>query len=71
MEDGKKVTKTQWHDCIGWGESLVKLLRHLRKGERLLVTGKLDYDVKEIDGKNRKLAKILINNFIYMDPKQT
>jgi len=79
-EDGKrkinpdtkqKEKQVRWHDCVAWGESLTKLLKDLGKGEPLLVQGQLDYDIKMIDGKERKLPKIIVQDFLYMSPKRT
>ena len=79
-EDGKtklnpqtqqKEKVTRWHDCVAWGENLSNLLGHLKKGDKLLVSGQLDYDHQEIDGKPRKFPKIVVSDFIYMSEKPT
>lgn len=70
-ETKKKEPKTRWHDCIAWGEQLTNLLKDLRKGEKLLVQGVLDYDTIELEGRNRKFSKIVVHDFLYMEPKTT
>ncbi|MGB0906902.1 MAG: single-stranded DNA-binding protein [Maricaulaceae bacterium] len=70
-EKKERVKKTRWHDCVAWGENLVGLLRHLKKGERLLVQGQLDYDVQSENSIKYKRPKIVIHDFIYMDPKES
>lgn len=65
-DQGKRVKKTRWHDCIAWGDKLVELLSKVQKGDQLLVQGVLDYDIKEEDGKKHKLPRIVVYDFVYM-----
>lgn len=55
-----------WHDCLATGAALTDQLKDISEGDRLLVQGTLDYDHKEIAGKTRKLAKIIITNFLFL-----
>ena len=40
---GEKVTETQWHTVIAWGQTAEIAEKFLRKGSEVLIEGKLQY----------------------------
>lgn len=41
--DGNKMTKTQWHNLVVWGERAKLFKKYVAKGNKLAVEGKLTY----------------------------
>jgi single-strand DNA-binding protein len=67
---GKKITETQWHNLVAWG-NLAKLVeKYLVKGSEVAVEGKLthrSYDDK--DGKKCFFTEIVMNEMVMMRGK--
>jgi len=67
---GKKITETQWHNLVAWG-NLAKLVeKYLVKGSEVAVEGKLthrSYDDKE--GKKCFFTEIVMNEMVMMRGK--
>ena len=63
--------KTNWHQCTILGQQADLVLRTVRKGDRLLVEGNLDYDTyTDKDGNLRTAVKITVRNFTYVETKR-
>lgn len=67
---GKKITETQWHNLVAWG-NLAKLVeKYLVKGSEVAVEGKLthrSYDDKE--GKKCFFTEIVMNEMVMLRAK--
>ena len=61
---GEKVTDTQWHTVVAWGQTADALQRLVRKGTGIALEGRLvhrSYQAK--DGLKRYVTEIVLNDF--------
>lgn len=69
---GEKVTDTQWHTVVAWGNLAELMASSLEKGNEVVVNGKLSqrsYDDKE--GKKRYVTEVVANEFMRVTKKAT
>jgi len=67
---GKKVTETQWHNIVAWGNTAEVFERYLDKGSKIAVEGRLvhrSYDDKE--GNRKYISEVVVNELLMMDTK--
>ena len=69
---GKKITETQWHNLVAWG-NLAKLVeKYLIKGSEVAVEGKLthrSYDDK--DGKKSYFTEVVMTEMVMLRGKES
>jgi single-strand DNA-binding protein len=68
--DGKKITETQWHNLVAWGNLAKIIEKYLIKGSEIAVEGKLThkaYDDK--DGKKRYFTEIVMTDMVMLRGK--
>lgn len=69
---GKKITETQWHNLVAWGNLAKIAEKYLIKGSEVAVEGKLThrvYDDKE--GKKKYYTEVVISDLVMMRGKST
>jgi len=62
---GEKITETQWHNIIAWGNTANIIEQYVNKGEELAVEGKLtsrSYDDK--DGIKKYITEIVVKELL-------
>jgi len=67
---GEKITDTQWHNIIAWGNTAQIIEQYVNKGEELAIEGKLtsrSYDDK--DGNKRYITEIVVNELLMLGSK--
>lgn len=67
---GKKITETQWHNVVAWGNLAKTAEKYLVKGSEVAVEGKLmhkSYDDK--DGKKHYYSEIVVNEMVLLRGK--
>jgi single-strand DNA-binding protein len=67
---GKKITETQWHNLIAWGNLAKTIEKYLVKGSEVAVEGKLthrSYDDK--DGKKCYFTEVVLNDVVLLRGK--
>lgn len=66
--EGKRVTETQWHHAVVWGDALTGVVeKYLKKGKEVAVEGKLvhrAYDDK--DGSRRYIAEVVVSDILLL-----
>ena len=70
-QQGEKVTDTQWHNLIIWGNLADVAEKYLKKGSRIAVEGKLEtnsFDGK--DGVKKYFTQIRVNDLVMLDGKE-
>ncbi len=63
--EGETVTETQWHNCVAWGKTADLVQQLCKKGQEMVVRGKLvhrNYDDK--DGNKKYVSEIVIEDFV-------
>ena len=69
---GEKITETQWHNLIAWGNVADIAEKYLVKGAEIAIEGKLvnrNYTDKE--GNKKYITEILVNELLMLGGKQT
>ena len=68
--DGKKVTDTQWHKIVAWGNTANYIESYLDKGNRIAVDGKLVHrSYNDKDGTTRYITEVLVNEILLLTNK--
>lgn len=68
--DGKKVTDTQWHQIVAWGNTANYIESYLEKGNRIAVDGKLVHrSYNDKDGATRYITEVLVNEILLLTNK--
>lgn len=69
---GEKVQDTQWHNIIAWGKTAEIMSEHAKKGQRIMVQGKLKYSSFEgKDGNTRYVSNVEVNEFLRLTKEET
>lgn len=53
-------------NCVAWNKTAVSLAGNKKKGELILVNGKLSTDQYEKDGQKRTVTKVIAFNVVFM-----
>ncbi|MBK9175362.1 MAG: single-stranded DNA-binding protein [Flavobacteriales bacterium] len=68
---GERVTDTQWHTVVAWGQTAEMAERLLRKGSPVMLEGRLvhrSYEAK--DGTKRYITEVVMSNFQLLSGKR-
>lgn len=61
------IEKTYWHPCVGWNQNALAMAM-IKKGDKVLIDGKLTYWTKEVEGAQVTQASVLVE-FIQIQNK--
>jgi single-strand DNA-binding protein len=70
-QQGEKVTETQWHTVVAWGNQAKIAEKYLQKGNEICIEGKLstrNYTDKE--GVKRYVTEIVCNDILMLGSKK-
>ncbi len=68
--DGNRVSTTQWHNLVIWGNRAKVVEKYLKKGAEIAVDGKLTYRTYENgNGEKRFLTEVVVNDFVMLGKK--
>ncbi|MFN6037015.1 MAG: single-stranded DNA-binding protein [Bacteroidota bacterium] len=60
---GETVKNTLWHNVIAWGDLAEEINQKLKKGSRITVEGRINYNVyTDKSGSKRSFTDIIANN---------
>lgn len=69
-KSGQQQERTEWHNCVMWGERGEKLARFLSKGQRIFVEGKIQYEkFEDRDGNKRTSTNINVLSITFCEKK--
>lgn len=68
-KDGEYENKTDWHNISIWDASDY-IVKNIRKGQNLSITGSIRYDKYEKDGKTSYFTKIMADNVILLGKQE-
>jgi single-strand DNA-binding protein len=69
-KSGNQQERTEWHNCVLWGERGEKLARFLSKGQRIFVEGKIQYEkFEDRDGNKRTSTNINVLSITFCEKK--
>lgn len=64
---GELVQETHWHNIIAWGKLAENMDKVAKKGDQIMVQGKLTYrNYEDSDGRKHYVTEIVINDFTKM-----
>ena len=66
----KDETAVDFFDCVAFGKSADFANKHLRKGTKVLIQGRLQNRSWEKDGVTHKVTEIVVNNQEFAESKQ-
>jgi single-strand DNA-binding protein len=70
QENGEKITHTEWHNIVCFGNLAGIVQQYIRKGRPVLVEGRLQTRKYEKDGEPTKYyTEIVANNVQFLDSK--
>ncbi|NUM31651.1 MAG: single-stranded DNA-binding protein [Bacteroidetes bacterium] len=63
---GEITEETTWHNLVVWGKQADTIEKYVKKGEKLLIEGRLtnrSYEAK--DGTKKYITEIVVNEFLF------
>lgn len=70
-QKGEKVQDTQWHNIVIWGKLAGVAEKYLKKGQEVVVEGKLVHRVYETSGGEKKyITEVNVNDMMMMGNKK-
>ncbi len=60
-------TSTSWHNIVAWGKIAESVEKHVKKGKKIAIEGRLRTRVYEKDGKKNYITEITVNEFLLID----
>ena len=61
---GERITDTQWHTVVAWGNTAAQVERLLRKGSAIALEGKLVHrSYNTSNGEKRYITEIVLDGF--------
>lgn len=67
---GETISEVAFHNLVLWNKGADIFAKYMRKGSKVYVEGEIKYDkYTGKDGVERTVAKIIVNNFEFLDSK--
>lgn len=68
-KDGVKQTRTEWHNIVAWNKTAEILEKYVRKGDKLLLQGHIQYRTwDDKDGNKKHITEIVIEEMQLLSP---
>lgn len=64
-----KDAGTNFFDCVAWRGAANAISTYMTKGQLLGITGRLDQQTWEKDGKKNSKTQVIVDNFTFLSPK--
>lgn len=61
--NGQEQKNTEWHRCVVWGKMGETIAQYFKKGNQILIGGKIQYKTYEKDGIKRTAASVIVQHF--------
>jgi len=69
-QKGEKVENTTWHNCVAWGKTAEIAEKFLKKGDEVVLEGKLtNRSYEDKDGVKKYISEILLNQIVLVGGK--
>lgn len=68
-QQGDKVQETQWHNVVIWGGLADVVEKYLKKGQEIVLEGRLVHRVYETQGEKRFITEINAHDFLMVGGK--
>lgn len=64
---GEKVTETQWHNIVAWGNQATFAEKYFEKGQQVAVEGKLTHrEYKDNKEEKRYITEVVVNEILIL-----
>ena len=67
----KTRDEAEFIDCVAWEKAAENIAEYFRKGNRILINGKIVTSTYESNGEKRKSVKVQAFNFEFIDSKNS
>ncbi len=68
-KDGNRQTRTEWHNIVAWGKVAELIEKYVRKGDKLLIQGKIQYrSWDDRDGNKKYITEIIAEEIQLLSP---
>ena len=67
----KTRDEVEFIDCAAWEKTAENIAEYFRKGNRILIQGRLNVSSYEQNGEKRKFTRVLANTFEFIDSKNS
>ena len=61
---------TDFFNCVAWGKTAELMGNTLKKGAKILVTGRVQIRNYESNGERKYITEVIVNKFEYLDKKE-
>lgn len=68
-DGGEKQERTDWHSLTVWGKLVDVVEQYVKKGDRLYVEGRIEYNKSEKDGEVKYFTNIIVNELTMLGSK--
>ncbi|MCX6825312.1 MAG: single-stranded DNA-binding protein [candidate division SR1 bacterium] len=69
-KEGNVLEDAEYHRCVAYGKGAEVLAKYLNKGKRIYIEGRLRTRKRQdSEGKDKFSTEIIVDNFIFLDPK--
>ena len=66
--EGQKVNETTWHNIVAWNGLADITEKHLKKGKKIAVEGRIVYrSYEDKKGVTKYITEIVLNDFLFLD----
>jgi single-strand DNA-binding protein len=70
-DNGEKVSDTQWHNLIAWGNQAAVAEKYLKKGSEVAIEGKLtSRSYSDKDGVKKYVTEIVVHEILMLGSKK-
>jgi single-strand DNA-binding protein len=64
---GDKVTETQWHNIVVWGNQAAYAEKYMEKGQQVAIEGKLTHrEYKDTKGEKRFITEVVVHEILIL-----
>lgn len=69
--DGEKVTDTQWHNLVVWGQNAEIAEKYLKKGKEIAIEGRLTTrSFMDKEGRKHFVTEVVVNELLMITKKE-
>lgn len=67
-----RITKTQWHNIVTWGNKADLVMKYVKKGQLMCIDGKIVYRTwTDESGVSRKITEVHANEVLLINPEKS
>ena len=67
----KTKDEAEFIDCMAWEKTAETIAEYFRKGNKILVQGRLNVSTYKKDGENKKMTRVMVYSFEFVESANT